>query len=67
VKTGSERLQQAFRNSPLRLDSKYVTLSVSIGGYMSKNGESIDTVLNKADKALYEAKDGGRNRSVILD
>lgn len=42
-----------------------IPVTVSIGGYFSKPGDSIDTILRNADKALYLAKDGGRNRVCI--
>lgn len=37
-------------------------VSVSIGAYHCKPGESIDTILRHADQALYLAKNEGRNR-----
>lgn len=42
-----------------------VKISVSIGGYVS-SGESEDFMLNKADNAMYEAKENGRGRIVIF-
>ena len=40
-------------------------VTVSVGGYFSKPGDNIDTVLRNADKALYRAKSAGRNRVCI--
>lgn len=40
-------------------------VTVSVGGYFSKPGDSIDTILRNADKALYRAKNEGRNRVCI--
>ncbi len=36
-------------------------LSISIGGVMYSEGQSIDTMLHNADQALYQAKGKGRN------
>ncbi|MBL1274302.1 MAG: diguanylate cyclase (GGDEF)-like protein [Marinobacter maritimus] len=40
-------------------------VTVSVGGYFSKPGDNIDTVLRNADNALYRAKNEGRNRICI--
>jgi len=42
-----------------------VCVTVSIGiGLFPDNGEDVRTVIQQADKALYAAKDSGRNRTV---
>ena len=40
----------------------YGRITMSLGVAMHKPGESIDIFLNRADKALYRAKENGRNR-----
>ncbi|WP_372964145.1 diguanylate cyclase domain-containing protein [Marinobacter sp.] len=40
-------------------------VTVSIGGYFCQPGDSLDTILHNADKALYIAKKQGRNRACI--
>ena len=39
-----------------------VSLTVSIGGCLSTDNQRIDSLLQNADQALYEAKTNGRNR-----
>jgi len=39
--------------------------TVSIGMAVWRDGDSADRVLSSADKALYEAKDAGRNKVVV--
>lgn len=41
------------------------TIQVSIGVARHAEGETVETVLNRADEALYEAKRTGRNRVVF--
>ncbi|WP_271272101.1 transporter substrate-binding domain-containing diguanylate cyclase [Aliamphritea hakodatensis] len=38
------------------------SLSASFGFTLSQSGDSIETIIARADEALYRAKEGGRNR-----
>ncbi|WP_022669274.1 GGDEF domain-containing protein [Desulfospira joergensenii] len=42
-------------------DQKEFSLTVSVGGCISMEGQKPDSLLQKADQALYEAKASGRN------
>ncbi len=44
-------------------------LTVSVGGYFADQGEDMESMLQRADRALYDAKDAGRNcyRAYIVD
>ncbi|MEX2364955.1 MAG: diguanylate cyclase [Pseudohongiellaceae bacterium] len=37
-------------------------ITVSIGGYLTRPADSVDSLLNRADQAMYHAKQGGKNR-----
>jgi diguanylate cyclase (GGDEF)-like protein len=39
-----------------------VSVTVSVGVAEHKPGDTLDTLLARADDALYRAKQGGRNR-----
>jgi diguanylate cyclase (GGDEF)-like protein len=54
----AERLRQQFADYPLACGS--CTVSVGVTAYRSD--DSRDALLKRADEALYEAKDSGRNR-----
>jgi len=60
----AERLRQTINDKPLSLERGQVTLSISAGVacLCPEGGDDLDTLLVLADKALYAAKSGGRNR-----
>ena len=56
-----ERLREAYmRAEPLGL--KLENLSLSVGMTLLSPGDDMDEALNRADQALYRAKNSGRNR-----
>lgn len=58
----AERLREQIEATPLQLDGRSLPVTVSIGVSTVAPGDaSIDAVLARADRALYEAKGAGRN------
>jgi two-component system cell cycle response regulator len=62
----AERLRIAIADEPFTVTASGERLPVtaSIGIATSENGDSVETLLKRADDALYIAKNGGRNRVV---
>ncbi|WP_238481090.1 ligand-binding sensor domain-containing diguanylate cyclase [Dyella telluris] len=60
----AERIRQALEAQPLSYDGHTIPVTVSIGVAAYRAGETLSQWLTRADGALYEAKHGGRNRSV---
>ncbi|WP_457601190.1 GGDEF domain-containing protein [Hydrogenivirga sp.] len=62
----AERIRNGFRNSSVQVNGKEVWTSVSIGLAMLEEDDDIDTLIKKADEALYEAKRSGKDRVVVF-
>ncbi|KFZ31165.1 hypothetical protein IDSA_00045 [Pseudidiomarina salinarum] len=62
----TERIRQAIAEHPLSLDGEDINLTISAGVAQLRAGDTdVDRWIARADAALYEAKDSGRNRSVV--
>jgi len=58
-----ERLREAFTDAqPANVSLPCGQLSLSVGMTLLAAGDTLEASLQRADEALYRAKDGGRNR-----
>jgi diguanylate cyclase (GGDEF)-like protein len=59
----AERIRQAAEQVPFMADAARIACTVSIGvASFPQDGRSLEALLAAADRALYLAKEGGRNR-----
>ena len=57
----AERIREAIELLRIDTGSQTVTFTVSIGAHHSTTPQTLDAMLQQVDKALYTAKDAGRN------
>lgn len=59
----AERIRQHVRKQQISIDAMHIQTSISIGVALKEaNMSNVDHLVNTADKALYAAKNAGRNR-----
>ncbi|MCK5684803.1 diguanylate cyclase [bacterium] len=58
-----EGIRELIQLTPHECNGEIVRVSVSNGIAKRETGDTIDTLLNRADQALYEAKGSGRNKT----
>jgi diguanylate cyclase (GGDEF)-like protein len=58
------RLRQALQQERIVVDGAVIEVTASIGVAAHRPGEPVDATMSRADRALYAAKAGGRNRVV---
>jgi diguanylate cyclase (GGDEF)-like protein len=62
----AERILQHVQETPIKAGRRTVHCTTSLGvAHMTNKDKSIDDILVRADKALYKAKETGRNRIVV--
>jgi len=59
----AERVRRSIEECEFRVDDLTIRITISIGvALFPVHGQEIKTLVARADKALYRAKNGGRNR-----
>jgi diguanylate cyclase (GGDEF)-like protein len=62
-----ERARRACESGPVVTDAGAFHVTISLGAAVVRSMEGVDSsaILNTADRALYRAKNGGRNRCEV--
>lgn len=64
----AERMRSLIEHFPFRAEGHLLTVTVSIGiAVWPNSAETIKDIIIEADKALYEAKQSGKNRVVVRE
>ncbi len=59
----AERAREALAEEPIRVGDVSIELTLSVGAALAEDGNRTpDALVHAADRALYDAKDAGRNR-----
>lgn len=74
AKMVAERLRKTIENTVVDIskvnpdsETKEISVTLSLGIYEIKSTDKDEDLLKKADKALYQAKNTGRNKVVVQD
>jgi diguanylate cyclase (GGDEF)-like protein len=65
----SERIRSAMEETPFLINNQeiWVTLSIGVAGYKGDRTPNIDALLELADKALYQSKRDGKNKTTMWE
>lgn len=64
AKTKAEDIRRAVENMPFNVNGEPVPITISIGIAQLAENESHESLFDRADKYLYQAKSAGRNRVI---
>ena len=59
-----DKLRNVVKSIPFRFKDDKVEITISIGTTLFRSGDTPTEAFERADKALYEAKNGGRDRII---
>ena len=62
-----EKLRQSIADIKMHFKKKPLRLTVSAGITESRTGDTVESIYERADKALYQAKNSGRDCQVVAD
>jgi len=65
--TVAETLRESIERCSFQYGDKTVGITISCGLAQVKAKDNLDTIFQRADKALYKAKESGRNRCISED
>ena len=60
-----EKLRKVIKNIPFKFKDKQIEITISVGATQLKKGDTPIKAFDRADDALYEAKNTGRDRLCI--
>lgn len=68
AKAVAERLRKMVESTPTQTAQGEIPITISLGiAELTENVDDLDTLIDRADQALYQAKQSGRNQSVVWE
>lgn len=61
----AERVRQLVAEDKFNAEGVYIDVTISVGCVKMRPNDTSETMIERADKALYKAKKSGRNRTVL--
>ena len=62
----AERIRKTIETTPFRVEGNLIRITISLGvAEYNENSPNLETLVARADQALYVAKHKGRNRAIF--
>jgi diguanylate cyclase (GGDEF)-like protein len=63
----AEKIRRSVEDHRVKNEAQTYNVTISMGVAIFKQGDTAETIIKKADEALYQAKESGRNRVVTSE
>lgn len=61
----AEKVRRMVEQSFISIDNSSLRITVSIGGTLAKTEDTVESLVDRADRLMYRSKEGGRNQVTI--
>ena len=61
----AERIRSSIENTLLNFENTPISITASLGVAFAEPDQTLENVIDNADRALYQSKTGGRNRITL--
>ena len=61
----AEKIRKKINNISVKFHDKIINITVSLGVAVLKDKDTLDSLFNKSDEALYASKQNGRNQVTV--
>ncbi len=62
----SEKIRTLVEKSSIYVEDKMLSVTISLGATLHKDGDTKESLIERADKAMYQSKITGKNRVTIV-
>jgi len=63
----AEKIRKSVEDHRIKNEAQTYNVTISTGVAIFRTGDTVEIIIKKADEALYQAKESGRNRVVTLE
>jgi diguanylate cyclase (GGDEF)-like protein len=63
----AEKIRKTVEDHRIKNETQIYNITISMGVAIFKAGDTVEMIIKKADEALYQAKESGRNRVATLE
>ena len=63
--TVADRLRALVERSSVNVNGDELRVTISVGAYLCREGDTVEAATAKADRLMYESKENGRNRVTL--